>query len=141
MNTGNLFTQSFHCVPNIMESRPLGCRDKGDTAQARPQKQGTSSEDRATVGGELGRLVSFRSEHMGVVAGYGVCNAAAVAVSLRLEDASSSPWGGKSNNSHTGHPLPIVLQNSLFRHIGTPLGHQQVLYSICSLHPHLPFTP
>ena len=63
----------------------------------------------AVEAGELGRLVSFRSGHMAVVAGHeSAMPSQLTATGLRLEDASSSPWGGKSKATVTlVTPFPI----------------------------------
>lgn len=85
-----------------MESGPWDAGTKemgtGKTTEASHQQWGQNAAEAA---GKMQRPVNFRSEHMWVLPGDESAVPSQLTTGLRLEDASSSPWGGRSKATVT----------------------------------------
>lgn len=125
MNTETFSPKAFTVLTMHNGEWALGCRDKGDghrqdhrskapavgTECGRGGGEDAKTGQFAEAAGKMRRPVNFRSEQVWVLLGdESAVPSQLTTTGLRLEDASSSPWGGRSKgNSHTGHGFPDLL--------------------------------
>ena len=103
MNTETFSPKVFTVLTMHNGEWALGYRDKGDGhRQDHRSKARAVRAEHGSGGGEAVKSGQFQEQARGVVAGYeSAVPSQLTTTGLRLEDASSSPWGGRSKATLT----------------------------------------